>query len=148
MKGHPEPTVKRILVPVDFSPSSRKALNYAAGLAKQFSAGLTLLHVIEPYHFASRVESPLDYVNLKQAAMEEMARWAASIRRRTACVETAVAIGTAYEVIVTKARKNRIDLIILSTHGRTGLKHFLLGSVAERVVRLAPCPVLVVREKE
>ncbi len=144
------PDIKRILVPVDFSSGSKKALRYAVAMAKKFQASITLLHVVYTTLPA----------NITQAAMmQEYARWEnlseqlLQKMRRTEIpeemqVETVVRTGSPYYEVTQFAEREQFDLIVLSTHGHSGLKHFLLGSTAERIVQHAGCPVLVVREKE
>jgi nucleotide-binding universal stress UspA family protein len=144
--------IKYILVPIDFSAPSKKALDYAVPFAEQFGAKLTLLHVVEP------VATP-DFANSFPLMMENDKLMAACKAQLQSLVKvqvidpklvekTLVRQGRAFHEIADAARTLKMDLIIISTHGYTGLKHALLGSTAERVVRHAPCPVLVVRERE
>ena len=144
--------LKKVLVPVDFSPCSRKALQYALAFARQFRARLTLLHVVPANYFIGSEFGPIDFPlpekELRQGTERELAAVAAREVGTAALVETVVRQGQPVQEIVRFAGEADIDLIILSTHGRTGLKHVLMGSVAENVVRYAPCPVLVVREFE
>lgn len=138
--------LKKILVPVDFSECSRKALQYAIPLARQFGAELTLLYVMEPLVLLPTAEA-LPQVMAESA---EDAQASLEILRETvgddlAC-QTLVRDGSPHLEIVDAAKALDIDLIILSTHGRTGLGHILLGGTAEKVVRRAGCPVLIVRE--
>jgi universal stress protein A len=142
--------IRSILVPIDFSAPSKKALAFAAPLARQFGAKLTLLHVIEPVvapEFAKSFSLQNDKVMavckgqlqhiLKEHAIEPKLVEKALVRQ-----------GRSFHEIVNAARLWKVDLIVISTHGYTGLKHALLGSTTERVVRHAPCPVLVVRACE
>jgi universal stress protein A len=143
--------LKRILAPVDFSECSRKALQYAAPFCAQFQASLVLLHVVEVPYVASEV--PVVQLDQWQTQMNENA-----IHRLTALkqeanlrglkVENVIRIGNPYREIVAAAKEMPADLIILSTHGHTGFSRMFMGSTAERVVRHASCPVLVVRENE
>jgi universal stress protein A len=144
--------LKRILVPVDFSGPSQQALHCARRLAQFFGGEITLLHVVQKTPVAPFPEAPpyLDYVeedfeeaekNLHALAAAEEA--AASIK-----IPTVVRTGLPAHEIVEAAREFDSDLIVIATHGYTGWKHFCIGSTAERVVRAAPCPVFVVREKE
>jgi nucleotide-binding universal stress UspA family protein len=145
-------TLRKILVPVDFSPCSRKALQYAVALARQFRAHLTLLHVIPTNYFVGSEFGPIDFPmpekELREGAERELAAIAAREVGASVPAATAVCQGQPVQEIVRFAREGDLDLILLSTHGRTGLKHVLMGSVTENVVRYAPCPVLVVREFE
>lgn len=142
--------MKKILLPTDFSKSSAVALNYACELASRFQAELHLLHVLEiravaTPDFGMGLDLP-GFARESRAAAERHLnaipdpQWAEG----KSIVRT-VLEGTAFVEIVRYARAQAIDLIVISTHGRTGLAHVLLGSVAERIVRKAPCPVLTVR---
>ena len=141
--------LKRILVPIDFSKISQKALEYAVPLAKQFEAKITLLHAFEPLPY------PMDLAYLpmsKGFPIEPLEKELQALAKKTIepqfLKEVIVRVGTAFEVITNLARDCEADLIVITTHGHTGLKHVFLGSTAERVVRHAPCPVLVVRKRE
>ncbi|MBI3874728.1 MAG: universal stress protein [Verrucomicrobia bacterium] len=140
-----------ILVPIDFSDTSQKALKYAVPFATQFGAKLTLLHVMEPVATPDFAYFPLQMENEKvMKALKiklEMVRRKAGVSRDLV-ERVVVRQGTAFHEITEAARSLKCDLVILTTHGHTGVKHALLGSTAERVVRHAPCPVLVVREVE
>jgi universal stress protein A len=145
--------LKRILVPVDFSPLSKKALQYATRLAQQFGAQLTVFHVVEPeippafdgYMIAPPVTSTGSSASCagQMKTLVNLVRNAGHVR-----VDSTVRCGLASIEIVDAAKELDVDLIVIATHGYTGWKHFAIGSTAERVVRAAPCPVLVVREKE
>lgn len=136
--------LKRILVPVDFSPCSEKALAYAVPFARQFGAELTLLHVVQPYPPIAEM-GPVD-TDVVQEAKQDLEKLRAQVGIPPAC--SLLRVGDPDLEILDAAKTLGIDLIILSTHGRTGLGHLLLGSTTEKVVRHAPCPVLVVREHE
>jgi universal stress protein A len=148
--------LQTLLVPTDFSESSRKALHYAQRLAQQFGSTVVLVHVIEPVyvypvdglmHFPGDVrDANTERRPETEKALERLAELAA-VQGHVA-VRTRTRIGRAFDEITAAAREEKADLIVISTHGYCGLKHVLLGSVAERVVRHAPCPVLVVREHE
>lgn len=144
--------LKKILVPVDFSEFAAKAVKYAARFAEQFGATLVVVHVIEPVRSPESVLIPpeMEEVNrgrlqLARSALAEFVRKQVPAGLHT---ETLTRLGHPVEHITSAARDFDADLIVIATHGHTGLKHLLLGSVAERVVRLAPCPVLTVRERE
>ena len=143
----------RILVPVDFSPPSDAALEYARSVAGRYGASLHLVHVAEdPYRafysaevFVPQVEGLRDDI-LSDTAQRLTARLRPSdITELRATAESI--IGTPAGSIVEYAAGRDIDLIVMGTHGRGGMAHLLMGSVAERVVRTAPCPVLTVREE-
>ena len=142
--------VKSILVPIDFSSSSAKALDYAVAFACQFEATLTVLHVVEPAatpNFAATIPLSMEDDQVMTAAKSKLAGVikAAGIPRG-AVEKLLVRFGRSFHEITDAARTLKVDLIIISTHGYKGLQHVLLGSTTERVVRQASCPVLVVRE--
>ena len=142
------PRLKKIVVPIDFSETSAQALPYAAALAERFGAEITLLHVIEP------LPLPADsgYVPAStQSADQDTAQTHLLTLSREAFdgdipARTLVRRGQPFQEITDRASSLGADMIVLTTHGYTGLTHVLLGSTAERVVRHADCPVLVVRE--
>lgn len=142
--------LKSILVPLDFSPPSKKALDYAVSVAQQFKAKLTLLNVVEPVatpDFAATFPLVMEDDQVMAAAKKELERKTKAARVPRGIVEKVlVRFGRSFHEITEAARTRKVDLIIISTHGYTGLKHALLGSTTERVVRHAPCPVLVVRQ--
>jgi universal stress protein A len=144
--------LKRILVPVDFSDPSRQALDSARSLAQFFGSEITLLNVVQKTPIAPFPEVPpyLDCVAEYFEAAEKNLQALAAGEKAAAAVEirTVVRTGLAAHEIVEAAREFDSDLIVIATHGYTGWKHFCIGSTAERVVRTAPCPVFVVREKE
>ena len=144
--------LKKILVPVDFSDFSAKAVKYAARFAEQFDAALVLVHFVEPVRYPESVlippemeEANRERLKLARTALAEFVKKQVPAGLET---ETVTRFGHAVDGITLAAKDLDVDLIVIATHGHTGLKHLLLGSVAERVVRLAPCPVLTVRERE
>jgi universal stress protein A len=140
--------IKHILVPLDFSTPSEKALEYAVSLAKQFGAKLTLLNVVEPIATPDFAYFPLAMENDKVMAQakQELERVRAKVGIDKRLVEKIlVRNGAAYREITNAAKTLKVDLIVISTHGYSGLAHVFMGSTAERVVRHAECPVLVVR---
>jgi len=145
--------LKRILVPIDFSPLSRKALQHALRFAEGFRAGITLLHVVEPDvppAFDGFMIAPPISPNGNRTKCANRLKVLASSTPMSATnyVQSTVRTGLPAYEIVEAAKELDVDLIVIATHGYTGWKHFAIGSTAERVVRAAPCPVLVVREKE
>ena len=133
---------QHILVPTDFSPGSEYALTAATGLARQFRARLTLIH-------AAHVPDEFDlYLRIMEPALRrEMEACRKRVEEAAVPADTLVTRGAAAQTIVETARARSVDLIVMGTHGRTALQHLLIGSVAERVLRLAPCPVMVVPGK-
>ena len=141
--------VQRILVPLDFSESAESILAWAGHLAKEHGSTVMLLHV---YHLPVEFQQlegaylPPDFwASVKAEAEESLARLEAELGQRGVEVETVVCEGYAATVIVEEAKARDVDLIVIGTHGLSGLKHLLLGSIAERVVQKAPCPVLSVK---
>jgi nucleotide-binding universal stress UspA family protein len=142
--------VQHVLVPIDFSATADRALEYALALAQQLQARLTLLHVFDltpvtlgemmPSVAATYLEAQeTDAQHLLQASRERVQH--AGLQGESLLVQ-----GTPMHAIVDTASEQGVDLIIMGTHGRTGLAHVFLGSVAEHVIRQAPCPVLVIRK--
>lgn len=152
--------IRTILAPTDFSPHAEGAVRYACDLAERLGAGLHLLHVLSevmafPGEWMPGAADPLlvpvlppdFYAESEQAARKGLGRLPDPSWGRPASVESFVRRGEPVEAIAGHAAAHAIDLIVISTHGRTGLSHALLGSVAERIVREAPCPVLTVRDR-
>ncbi len=138
----------KICCPIDFSETSRAALEEAAELARRFEAGLTLLHVFEPPVASAdlMVGPPEMFEQTAKDLERKLELWKTEAERRGAkAVRALVVTGAAATETVRFAREGGYDLVVMGTHGRRGLRHLVLGSVAERVVREAPCAVLVVR---
>ena len=147
--------IRRILVPVDFSAPSLQALDYAIDLSQRFKPELVVLHVLEPIYYPGPgdmygpgYDVSLVYRELERAGREQLARLAATLQKKRLTARTLLRVGAASHVITETAKRYKVDLIIMSTHGRTGLSHAIMGSVAERVVRSAACPVLTVRGRK
>lgn len=142
--------LKNILVPIDFSDLSKDALPYASLLARQFDAELVLLHIVEIFPIDSLLGRELTHqttVPLMRQAEAGLERMAEKLYKASGVKATvAVRAGSPFAEISDAAKTGSADLIVLTTHGHTGLKHVWLGSTAERVVRHASCPVLVVGE--
>ena len=146
--------LRRILVPTDYSKSSQNALTYAAAFAEKFGAELYLLHVVqdlalfipEAVSVAPPVTPPIE--QMTAAVREGLQRVVRENDLGRFTVHCEVREGTPFYEIIQFAKDTAIDLIIMGTHGRSGLAHVLLGSVTEKVVRKAPCPVLTVRDPE
>jgi nucleotide-binding universal stress UspA family protein len=142
-------TIQHILVPVDFSGHAEQALEYAIGLARKLPAHLTLLHVIHlmPLGIVDEgVALPPSYFQELEAEVQQaMETYRQRVQKAGLEGTVLVMHGMPFQSIVDTARDQHVDLIVMGTQGRTGLAHLFLGSVAEKVVRLAPCPVLVTR---
>jgi len=148
-----KPTLSRMVVPTDFSASSEAALEYAKMLAERFGASLHLLHVIEQPVIAGGLDIyATELQRMHEAAQSEaearLARYLTAAERERLSASTEIADGHTARTIVEVARRRGADLIVMGTHGRSGVAHLLLGSVAEKVVRMASCPVLTVRMLE
>jgi len=151
---HPDGEIKafsNVLVPVDFSESARHAAELAADLVVPGGAGITLLHVIDvPVAFYGEPAIPGFMRDLDKHSSDQLEAWATQLRSRTAVpVITRSRIGHpgAQTLAVLDQKESAIDLVVVGTHGRTGVSRILLGSVAEKIVRHAPCPVLVARKR-
>ncbi len=146
-------SIKSILVPTDFSDYSKAALPYAVDIARKYGAKLYILHI-----FDEELLSPIFFEvgGTAQEYFERLQdRFEAAVDDFTSGVdmtdvefEAQLGNGTPFVEIIKFARENGVDLIVMGTHGRTGIAHALLGSVTEKVVRKAPCPVMVVRHPE
>ena len=147
--------ITRILVPTDFSATADAALEYAFVLADRFGATLQLLHVLDDPFVVDGMaadayisEAPALRTAVLDDARERLRHRAASREASGKPIETEVLFGHGARTIAEYAAERGIDLIVMGTHGRTGFAHLLLGSVAERMVRTSPCPVLTVRHPE
>lgn len=138
-------TLERILLPTDFSECSERARSYACEMAKRFTAELHVLHVVPPVSLPPYVGPvPQQLLEFEKEAREELEQWNDPAFGEIKVVRS-VSGGTPFVEIVRYAREQNMDLLVLGTHGRTGLAHALIGSVTEKVVRKAHCPVLTVR---
>lgn len=142
--------IKSILYPTDFSQGARAAMDYAVSLAMDYRARLILLYVIQDISIAEwYVPSTIAADNLvedmEKGARKEMETWAFEARQQVEDIETLVIRGIPFVEIVKTAKEKDVDMIVIGTHGRTGIDHMLFGSTAEKVLRKAPCPVLTVR---
>ena len=147
--------IRKILCPVDFSANAEHALRYAVALAQSHGAELVLLHVMEMPDYAlpegtlAVGVTTLDLVReLEEGCRQQLEALAESARADVAQVTTQFVTGAPFVEIVRAARDQEADLIVMGTHGRSGLAHMMIGSVAEKVVRKAPCPVLTVKHPE
>jgi nucleotide-binding universal stress UspA family protein len=143
--------VQRILVPVDFSENSASVIEWAAHLAEEHGSRVILFHA---YHLPVEFQQlegaylPPDFwANVKAEAEQTLRRYQDELEQRGIEVEGVVREGYAATAIVDEATSQQVDLIVIGTHGLSGLKHMLLGSIAERVVQKAPCPVLTVKAR-
>jgi nucleotide-binding universal stress UspA family protein len=145
-----DPVFRRLLVPVDFSEPSEHAWRVAQGLARALGAEIVLLHVV--------VEAPLYgegpfsgdrvrgvYESARAWGEQKLEEWADAARAEGVQARTVLGAGTPHREILAAAAREGADLVVIGTHGRGGVERALVGSVADRVIRLAPCPVLAVR---
>ncbi len=142
--------IQKILCPIDFSAPSRNALRYASEFAKAMNAKITVMHVIQPQPIAADVNVPYVplEVDLEKNAREELEHLVKETVQEGVLVEQIIAFGLPSDCVIAQAKKENVDLIILGTHGRTGISRLLMGSTAESVIRHAACPVLVVKASE
>lgn len=143
-------TIRKILYATDFSESSAPASDYAQTLAKLAGASIHVLHVIGELADSRRSRIPQEAFELFEKEIEihvvkEMQEFCKKHLGEDVTYTTETAIGNPFQVIIATAQKQNVDLIIMGTHGRTGIEHVLVGSTAERVVRRSPVPVLTVR---
>jgi nucleotide-binding universal stress UspA family protein len=145
--------IRKILAPTDFSEHAENAVRYACGLAERLGAELHLLHVLTeivptgPDPLLTPVLPPEYYRESEVQSRQALAALVQPSWGTPPLIEVAVRWDSPVEGIVEHARDTAIGLIVIATHGRTGLSHVLLGSVAERIVREAPCPVLTIRSR-
>ena len=146
--------IERILIPVDFSRCSDRAVTYAVRLAARLDASIELMHVVEDPILSGawspdiQVPSVLEMLEtLSREAEVKLAAMQTATRAQGITTSSVVRPGRPSQAIVEHAEAGRFDLIVMGTHGRTGLSHALLGSVAERVLRHAPCAVLTLKEQ-
>jgi nucleotide-binding universal stress UspA family protein len=147
-------TLKRILIPTDFGEAADAALAYGRELARSFGATLEVLHVVEDVYTRLAVDGLVAGDPSLQHDLEEVSRKRVEAllsdedRAVFGARPVVLVSNTTATTIVAYAHETRVDLIVMGTHGRGGVAHLLMGSVAERVVRTAPCPVLTVRHPE
>mgnify|MGYP006385252983 FL=1 len=147
-------TLKTVLVPTDFSDASESALRYGKGMARAFGASLHVVHVMEDllaHAWAAEVyvaSMPQLRDEIEKESRQRLGTLLTDGERAELRAETALLAGNPFLEIVRYAKAHNIDLIVMGTHGRGPIAHMLLGSVAEKVVRKSPCPVLTVREAQ
>ena len=142
--------IETIVVPTDFSARSKEAVHYASAIATDYGARLCLVFVYEPLMIVEGLEAYAVVRSNKQMlkrVRERLATFARDEIDEAIPVQSEIRIGKPHREIVAAAKEEGADLIVIATHGYTGLKHAFIGSTAERVVRHASCPVLVVRRK-
>lgn len=137
--------IKRILVPIDLSTPSVQVLDYAIGFAKPLQAELILLHVVEPLYYSGDLGLLVE--EQQRIGNQELLRLGKRVTQKQLKCRTIVQRGTPYLSIIETAKKRKVDLILIGTHGRSGFSHMLLGSITDKVLRSAACPVLTVCPK-
>ncbi len=143
--------IKKILVPIDFSDYSKKALRYTIDFAKQFNSEIILVYVIEPLVYPADLSMgqmviPHSEEDLSEKSKTDLKKLAENEIGEALRYSIIVKTGKPFLEIIETASELDTDLIIISTHGHTGVEHLLFGSTSEKVVRKAPCPVLTLRE--
>ena len=146
-----KPEIKKILVPIDFSDYSKNALNYAVDFAKLFRSEVTLIYVVEPVIYPpdfsmGQIAVPSVDIEMDKRAKEELNNLAQKQIPKELKTKIIVKTGKPFIEIIETATDIETDMIIIATHGHSGVEHMLFGSTAEKVVRKAPCPVLTLRE--
>jgi len=138
--------IRKVLVPIDFSDYSKSTIDFASIIAERFAATLILVHVIEslPYSVTDTLQLVEHRRALETLTRTLLGNLSNELRARGLSVKTYLVWGNASHEIQNKARRQKADLIVMGTHGRSGLPHLVLGSVAEKTVRLSPIPVLTV----
>ena len=142
--------IKTILFPTDFSQGARAAMDYAISLARDYKARLILLYVIQDisiaeWYIPSSISAADLVEDMEKSAAREMEKWGTEAAAKIGAVDKAVVRGVPFVEIIRTAKEKNADMIVIGTHGRTGIDHMLFGSTAEKVVRKSPCPVLTVR---
>jgi nucleotide-binding universal stress UspA family protein len=146
------PEIKRVLVPIDFSDYSKNSLKYAVKLVNSFKADLFLIYVVEPVIYPpdfsmGQIAIPSIDAEVDKRASEELntlAKTEIPVDVKCKCI---IKTGKPFIEIIETAKEENIDLIIIASHGHTGVEHILFGSTAEKVIRKAPCPVLTFRDQ-
>ena len=142
---------KKILCPVDFSQFTQEVVDYAVDLAKKYGAELHVMHVVPNMTYFTPYESfltPENLVAVEKKIQDDVERDFAKLLKNTDIpTKTAIRTGVAFVEIIDYAKTESIDLIVMGTHGRSGIEHILIGNVAEKVVRKSPCPVMTIRPK-
>ncbi len=142
-------TLKKILCPIDHSDCSKEALRYAVTFAMKDKAKLLLLHVIDIRSFNEGLDAMSTQIPNEETIEQLRVKLLDCIPveiRDDMDIEAIVAQGIPFAEIISTAKEKEIDMIVIGSHGRTGISHMMLGSVSEKVVRKAPCPVLTVRQ--
>lgn len=143
-------TIRKILVPVDFSRETAEALRFAADLSRRYEAALDIVHVLHTPAYALPEGFVVPTAEQRSFMLAEVQRQLAQAEQDAldagaVAVESRILEGFPSSEIIRVAKEERPDLIVMGTHGRTGMQHFLVGSIAENVVRLAPCAVVTLR---
>ena len=146
-----EPEINKVLVPIDFSDYSKNSLKYAVNFAKHFNASIILVYVIEPIIYPpdfsmGQIAIPTPGLEMDKRATEELDKLAEKEIPSGLSVKRVIKTGKPFVEIIETAAEEDADIIIIATHGHSGVEHILFGSPAEKGVRKAPCPVLTLRE--
>jgi universal stress protein A len=147
--------IHKVLVPIDFSDGSLEALEYAIDLARPIDAELIILFVVEPAYYGTgadlysgSIDPSVLLQEQQRIGAEQLSQLGRRLDQRAIRFRTLLETGTPHRIVAGVAEKQRVDLILMATHGRSGFSHLLLGSVTEKVIRSAPCPVLTLRAHE
>jgi len=145
--------IEKVLVPTDFSDFSKLAIQYGLSFCREYGAKMILLHVLEdPFYPATGASFGFDmsdfFTRMEAESRERLEEIVTPEMAKGIDIERVLVRGTPFLEIIREAKERRVDMIVVATHGRSGLAHVLMGSVTEKIVRKAPCPVLVVREAQ
>jgi nucleotide-binding universal stress UspA family protein len=144
--------LKKVLVPTDFSENSKAAIRYGCALCEAFDAEMHLLHVMEdPMIYPPMAEGyapAMDFAELEREVEQQLQQAVSAEWQQKIKIERVTRRGAPFLEVIRYAKEAPVDLIVMGTHGRGAIAHMLLGSVAEKVVRKAPCPVLTIRQPE
>ncbi|MDH7514526.1 MAG: universal stress protein [Bacteroidota bacterium] len=145
--------IKKILVPIDFSDYSKNSLKYAVAFASRFDAEIILVYVVEPIIYPAdfsfgQIAIPAMDAELRSQGEQQLRKLIETEAGKNVTARAIVRSGKPFVEINQLAREENVDLIILASHGHTGIEHVFFGSTADKVVRKAPCPVLTLREKK
>ncbi len=142
---------KKILCPVDFSQFTQEVIDYAIDIAEKYGSELYVMHVVPNMTYFTPYESfltPENLVVIEKNIQDEVARdFAKLLKNKSVPAKTVIRTGVAFVEIIDYAKSESIELIVMGTHGRSGIEHILIGNVAEKVVRKSPCPVMTIRPK-
>lgn len=152
-KSSLKPLIKKILVPIDFTPSSQKAIDYSISLAKVFNSKIELIHVVEPMSYASDVvfnqaTYPLVDIEYKKFDDEKLRKLVSELKTKYDKISFHSSIGLPYSEVVDYSKTQKVDLIVLGTHPKNSIEKLFFGSTTEKILRNSSCPILILNLEE